>query len=299
MLTSPGERNSGYIAAIASGALYGIMPIIILSISRNGVAGNTFMLMVRMMIAALILMPFSMREDKKGLDKTEIIGILVASMLLSATSVLLYSAYMYIPSGVGISIHYTYPIVCTIAGIVFFKEKPGFKVIAAMMISVVGTILLSDISALNRSAAVGMVLAGLSSLTFSGYLIWTEKRGLGKISAVSFTYILTLFSAVILFLYNITTNNLKVEFTAGSILPFLSVGVVAALAILLQAMSVKKIGAVLVSIFGTLEPFVCAICGVLFLREKLSMKNALGILLVLLAVIIISVPDSSERENSG
>lgn len=290
------EKKKGFIASIASGLLYGIIPLIILDSSRKSAASSSFILMIRMAVAAAILLPFSVKDMKrKVFGRTEIIGTFVASALLTVTSILIYSAYAYIPSGVGISIHYTYPIICTVVGVIFFKEKPGFKVIAALLISVAGTVLLSDISGLGSGAGIGVLLAALSSLTFSCYLIWVERKDLGRIRAVPFTQMLSFFSAVILFLYNAVTHDLNAEMAGEYVLPFISVGVVAALAILLQAYSIKIIGAVYVSIFGTLEPIVCAVCGVLFLGEHLTLKNAIGIALVVAAVIMISAADSQEK----
>jgi len=51
---------SGYLNAIASGAFYGAIPVVTLFISRSGSIPSTFSVMVRMLIGALLLLPFAL-----------------------------------------------------------------------------------------------------------------------------------------------------------------------------------------------------------------------------------------------
>lgn len=55
----------GYVSALLSGALFGVIPILILNISRNGSVSNSFCIMARSFIAGVALLPVAFSRIKK------------------------------------------------------------------------------------------------------------------------------------------------------------------------------------------------------------------------------------------
>ena len=102
----------GYVSALLSGALFGVIPILILNISRNGSVSNSFCIMARSFIAGVALLPVAFSRIKKHpLAKKELWNIVFSALAMASTSILLFTSYQYIPSGVGVTLHYTYPMV--------------------------------------------------------------------------------------------------------------------------------------------------------------------------------------------
>ena len=59
------RQFGGYLLAIASGAFYGIISVIILFIARFGEVPSLFCMMVRMFFAGVLLLPFALPRLRK------------------------------------------------------------------------------------------------------------------------------------------------------------------------------------------------------------------------------------------
>ena len=282
--------TKGYLYAILSGACFGIIPLLVLSISKNGVASNSFCVMMRMLLAGLMLLPLALRHGKQNPVPVKRVGeILVSAVLLSATSVLLYTSYQYIPSGIGITLHYMYPLVVMVLSVLLFHMRFNAKTVGAMGMSLVGIVLLCDASVLAENAVVGILLAVVSALTFASYLLWNDHRGLGAIDSFVFVTILSLLNAVFVFFYVWLTGQLYFHFSWSAVLILLCTGVFDIAAIMFQFLAIKYVGSVYTSILGTLEPIICTLGSALVLHEIISGRTLTGSALVLAAVIIVTL----------
>lgn len=284
--------RKGCIAAISSGFLYGVLPLAILSVSSNKDVTSSFVLMLRMFFASIFLLPVAvLKKGFAAMTRAHVMNTFAASFFLTVTSILIYSAYLFVPSGIGMAVHYTYPIFCTVINLFIFREKPSLSIWICIIFSVFGVALLSDLGRSGEGSMLGLGLALISSLTFTCYLEWLERKNLRSIDCVSYTCLMCLFSGLTLLVYNAFTGALAVQLQSQNFVMFPLIGLIAALAIVTQAYAVPKIGSMYASIFGTTEPIVCAIAGFLFLGEALTAKSLIGIFLVLFAVVVITVAE--------
>ncbi len=53
----------GYCASVLSGVLYGLIPFAILSLTKSGRMSSSYILMMRMFFACLILLPSALRRE--------------------------------------------------------------------------------------------------------------------------------------------------------------------------------------------------------------------------------------------
>ena len=280
----------GYVSALLSGALFGVIPILILNISRNGSVSNSFCIMARSFIAGVALLPVAFSRIKKHpLAKKELWNIVFSALAMASTSILLFTSYQYIPSGVGVTLHYTYPMVVLVLSAIIFHAHIGKKTVMAMLVSLVGIVLLCDASAMEGNALVGVLLALCSSLTFATYLLWNERRGLAMLDSIVFVSFMSLFDTGYLFMYNLVSDQLTIKASAEVTLILLLVGFTGMGAILTQILAIKYVGSVHTSILGTLEPIVCTIGSSLVLHDAINFRTVLGGILVLAAVIIITL----------
>lgn len=281
--------------AIASGAFYGAIPVVTLFISRSGRIPSTFSVMVRMLIATMLLLPVALpRWKKAALSRGFVFRVFVASALMTATCILLYTAYRYIPAGVSGALHYTYPLLVMCLNVALFHLRVDRRVILAMVLSVLGVALLCDRAVLGAEALPGVGAALLSALVFSGYLIWVERQKLGGGDSLLFTTLLSLFETALFAVFNLCSGQFFVSVDAH-ILGVLALGsVFSVLAISTQMLAVRQAGSVITSILSTLEPIVCALGSALVLREAISARTVLGTALVLAAVILVTLQGSRQ-----
>ena len=203
--------GKGYVYALLSGALFGIIPILVLNISRDGSVSNSFCIMARSFIAGVTLLPAACsRVKKRPLSKESLRDIVVSALAMASTSILLFTSYQYIPSGVGVTLHYTYPMVVLVLSAVLFRAHIGIKTVMAMLVSLIGIVLLCDAATMEGNVLLGVLLALCSSLTFAAYLLWNERRGLAMLDSIVFVSFMSLFDTGDLFVYNLISNQLSV-----------------------------------------------------------------------------------------
>lgn len=290
------NKFAGYSNAIASGALYGLIPIVVLGATKSGNLPGTFCAMFRVLFAMLTLLPFAaVRWKKNPLNREQMLLIAVAALFNGMTTILLYEAFAYIPSSIGIALHFTYPLVTMCLCVCFFHAKVNVPTVLAMLLSLCGIVVLCDNSVMSAGAGKGIVLALLSSLTFSIYFVWTERRHLAEIDSVVFTTILTTYSSLLIGIYNFTTGKLNVSVSSKTWVLFIIAGVIACVAIVTQVQAVKHVGSVLTTILGTLEPIVCTIGSAVALKETISLRTVLGSVMVIVAVIVATLFKGNEK----
>lgn len=282
--------GKGYVYALLSGALFGIIPILVLNISQDGSISNSFCIMVRSFIAGIVLLPVACsRIRNQPLSKEKIRDIAFSGLAMASTSILLFTSYQHIPSGIGVTLHYTYPMVVLILSTLLFHVHIGIKTVIAMLISLIGIVMLCDASTLEGNVLLGVSLALSSSLTFAIYLLWNERRKLAMLDSIVFVSLMSLFDTGDMFIYNLVSNQLDIKFSANVALILLLVGFVGIGAILTQILAIKYVGSVRTSILGTLEPIVCTIGSALVLHDAISFRTILGGALVLGAVILVTL----------
>lgn len=289
--------RKGYCFAVCSGISYGLIPILVIGISRRSSAPGTYITMMRMLIAGVILFPVAFRRLKKQpLKPGCIFRLYVASVFMSVTAILLYSAFETIPAGIGIILHYTHPMLILVISALFFHETFPVKAVAAVLLSIVGVASICDVAVLGPGAGKGMILALVSSVTFSGYLLWVEKLKLGELDPLVYTAFLTICNAANIFLYNSVSGLMTVRLDPGDTMTFAAVGVLALTAVMFQMIGIRLIGSVNTAILGTLEPITCTIGSALVLGDQISLRMIAGTVLVLAAVLI-TVCKSGENRS--
>lgn len=282
----------GFFYATIAGVFYGIIPLLILGITRSGAATSSFCIMMRMLVASLLLLPSCIKRIKKEpIPPRFLKDTLVAAILMSCTSILIFGAYQYIPTGIGITIHYTYPLVIMCASVILFHARVSRRTVFAMLISLLGIVLLCDSSSLSDGAVTGIIMALCSSGTFTAYLLWVEQRRLGDADPIVYTAVMAGLSAMIHLVYNLLTGGIHVTFSMGTVSIFLLTGILGILAVLTQALAVKFAGSVYTSILGTLEPIICTLGSALVLHEHISARTLVGSALTLTAVVLVTLND--------
>ena len=284
------RQLGGYLLAIASGAFYGIISVIILFIARFGEVPSLFCMMVRMFFAGVLLLPFAIpRLRTHRITPQFLRHMLLAGIVLSSSSILIYTALDTLPAGIGISLHYTYPLFVMLLSVLLFRTRVTRRAVTALILSLAGVVLLCDDAVLPKDALGAVCLAIFSAVAFAAYYLWIERKKLGEMDAVLFTMLLSFFDSLVLALYNLAAGKLFVSVDANAIWLLVAAGLFAMLAVLTQVMAVERIGSVMTSILGTFQPIVCTLGSVVVLHDVLSVRSLFGSVMILAAVVIVTL----------
>ncbi len=275
-----------YIVISAIG--FGVMPILAKLAYRGG-ANAVTTLWLRFTFAALILLYYI--KDRKlslKLNKIQIKYMLVVGLLSSLTSVLLFSSYNYISTGMATTIIYCYPVIVMVLSVIIYKEKLKPIKIICLLFTLIGMFIMMDInSSIYSNKGLFMVIG--AALCYAVYIIAASNKNLVNIDSYVTTFYISVISGVIGLITGVASNELVFHISFYgliSIVVLAFISTIVALKAFIQG--VKMIGASNAAIFSTLEPIVSLILGILILGEPVNTRIIIGSILIIGAMILLA-----------
>lgn len=290
------NKIKGIVYTIISAIIFGFTPIL----AKNTFLGGSNAIMLTFFRGAMplpiIYLILKIKKIDIKLQSKEIIQILILSTLGTAfTTATLYSSYNYISVGMATTIHFIYPSLVTIGGILLFKDRVSITKIIALIFSTIGVIMFFD--GKSTGNIIGIGLAMISGITYAFYMLFIEKTGLKSINSLLITFYICIINAVSIFLYGTFTSQITFNLTLDSWIYSFVIAILTSIgAVTLLQMGIKYIGASTAAILCTFEPITSVILGIYLLNEEKSINVVIGCILVIAAVIILSLPKKKEAD---
>ena len=288
----------GYVYAVLSAVIYGCMPLMAKLIYADGVNSLTLSFLRNTLslpfLAVLALRTKgTLRIPVKLLPSITLLSVLGCTL----TPVLLFSSYEYIASGTATVLHFVYPAVVVIGGIILLKKRIRLLSIVSVLLCVAGiSLFYTPGAALNLT---GSALAFGSGIAFALYVVLLSVFPSMEVSGFLFTFYITAVSSVILLPLCLMTGKLVLPSTATSwLLCLLFAAMVSCCAVVLFQQSAFIIGGERTSILSTLEPVTGIVVGAVVFSEPVSMRTLLGSALVIGASLLIALADIKRSQNN-
>ncbi len=285
----------GYLFAILSAVIYGLMPLMASHIYADGVNAMT-LVFLRNALALPVLAILAVCQQKtlkvpvKALPGTAFL----AAFGCCITPVLLFSSYHYIPSGTATTIHFIYPAAVVLIGILFLKKKAQLGTVLSLLLCVGGIALFYKPGESFHWGGAGLALA--SGITFAIYVAMLPVLRHEKLNGFLFTFYVALCSAVMMALICLATGNLALpqSLTGWGWCLLFALGVTAGAVVLFQQ-GTFLIGPEKASILSTFEPITSVVAGVAFMGEIIGPRDYAGIALVISASVLIAIFDMKKK----
>ena len=285
----------GYLYIIASAVIFGTMPLMANTIYAQGVNPMTLVLLRNLM--SLPILGFlawrqngSLRVPVKTALKVGLIGLKGCCV----TQLLLFASYRTLPSGTATVLHFVYPAVVALGGVLVFRQKKSLREWAAIGICLVGVLLFYDPEQpLDWN---GAALALLSGVAFAAYVLLLGAFQDKGVTGFLFNFWAILACAAALGVVCPLTGTLQLPTTwIGWALCLMVAVVVNIGAVTLFQQGTFRIGSQKAAILSTLEPITGVALGVLVLNESISLSTGIGTALVVLASILIAASDLKKK----
>ena len=296
-----GNKNRkfwGTVAGIAAAVCYGTNPLGALNLYSDGLSTNS-VLLYRFGIAAIIVAIILIaRKESFKVTLQEFKTLSALGILFVASSFTLYSSFHHMDAGVASTLLFTYPVMTAVIMAVLFKERISWQIVTSILLSLIGVALLYWSDRTGRLSTVGVVLVLVSALTYSVYIIISNR---GKLHMSPFK--VTFYVLVYCMLFNlivplVTGRPIEGLHTPRAWFFAIWLAVVPSIfALTLLSYAAKHIGSTPTSIMGALEPLTAVLIGIFVFNEQFSMRLAIGILLILAAVTIIILKPVSEEKT--
>lgn len=283
------KKIHGILYIVLSAIAFGIMPILA-KLAYSGGANVQTTLFLRFSFATLMLFCYikSKNISLKLEKKQYILLIFLGVVGYSLTSTMLFLSYNYISVGMATMIIHSYPAIVTFLSFVFYGEKLSLKKILCLILCILGIFIMVDLGVANYDIK-GILLALISAIGYSFYVLGASHKYIKSTNNYVITFYISLVSAISILAFGLPTQtiNLNIKFySLVAILLLAFISTVIALMAFLQG--VKIIGPSNASIFGTLEPIVTLVLGVLILGEGVQVKTILGSMLIIISMIILA-----------
>ncbi len=282
------DRFKGLTATLISAIYFGFVPLLMKTVYANG--GNSFTAaFLRFALSLPLLIIYNRaRGIKLGITLEEFKQFLIMTCFgYAGTTILVFSAYNFIPTGMTTTIHFLYPTV-TVAGLmIFYKEK-----VKASKLLCVGLCLFGILMFYNGDGSVslpGILLALASACTYGFYTIYLGKCILKDMEPTKRLFHMHWIGAVMMGIIGLISGGL--EFTiapVGWAVMFLTANLTTFIGALGYQIGVKYIGSENTAMLSTFEPITSIIVGVLVYSEAITLRVGLGCIAILMSTLIIA-----------
>ena len=110
----------------------------------------------------------------------------------------LLASYAFIPSGLATVIHFTYPALVMLFAILLNQMKPSFVVLIGVILSLIAVSIISYPSGDVVLNSTGIILAVISAIAVSIYVILLNQKGLNDINSLVIVFYIAMFFSLII-----------------------------------------------------------------------------------------------------
>ena len=277
----------GYPAGIITGITYGLNPLFGMPLMSKGVSVDSI-LFFRYGIAVLILGAILLFDRQSFKISWRQAGVLlVLGLLYTSSSICLFEAYKYIPSGLATTLIFLYPVLVALI-MVFLRVVPSWQVWLAIVATFVGVIIMTQGDSSQEINPIGVLLSLGSALVYALFIVIINRsKTIITISNSLLTFYALMVGAVV-FLTRISLSGREVMAGIDTSLDWLNIVGLAILPTIVStatlAVATRRIGATKASVLGVFEPITAILVGTLVFGEALTNNIIIGILIAIVAV---------------
>lgn len=279
--------SKGKLCLILSALIYGIAPMLAKLAYRGGVNGITLTFLRAFLMLPVLAVLIAARGQSFRLTKKEFASIAALGVVGGSLSTIsLYLAYDYTATGLATTLHFIYPLIIVIASAVIYREKIAGAKLAAVMLVTVGIFLFVDLN--NTADIVGVIMAVLSGIFYSFYVIYMDHSGLDGMDYMKLTFYMMIIMSFGTLIFGMATNSIAISDINGTgwlfslVISFLvTIGAIP----LFQA-GVRYEGATTAGIISALEPVTTIILGAWILNEGMSIAQYFGGAMMIFGVVL-------------
>ena len=285
----PISKNAiiGYPAGIITGITYGLNPLFGIPLMNNG-ASTESILFFRYGFAVVILgatLLIGKQKFKVSWKQTGI--LLILGLLYTASSIFLFEAYKYIPSGLATTLIFLYPVIVALI-MVFLRVIPSWQVWLAIAVTFLGVFIMTRSDGTQEINPTGVWLSLGSALVYAFFIVIINRsKTIGNISNSLLTFY-TLSVGSVVFFSKIAASDANITTGITNTRDWLYLVGLAILPTIVStatlAISTRNTGATKASVLGVFEPITAILVGTIAFGEALTSNILTGILLAMGAV---------------
>lgn len=250
-------------------------------------------------VSALVLLPFALRKRQRGLpikeDPTIRRGILCGLFLFAGAN-LQQAGLVYTTAGKAGFITALYILIVPLLGGIFLKKKVSLQTWICVFIALVGFYLLSIKEGITIE--LGDLLVFLGAFLWAGHILVVDNS-VGNMEPFLLSFVQMAVTTVLSTVGMLLFEQVTLLGLERALVAILYTGVLSgSVAYTLQMYGQRHTEPTLASLIMSLESVFAALAGYLFLQELLTLKETIGAIIILIAVILAQIPFSKQRKEN-
>jgi drug/metabolite transporter (DMT)-like permease len=284
----------GILYMMIASLLYGVAPSIQKFLLLRGNTPVALVVICNSFAAFFALLFCLIRKESLRISPKQLLQTALAGGIgMGITEVVLNASYAFLPVGFATMIHFMFPSIVCLVMAVFFRERLTPLKLGAILFSICGLILLTGGG--SGGALPGVLLALLSSLTYSFYLIANERWSIRDLPQMALSFYVNLFTVAVNLIVSLFTPNIYPSAGSDWLLCAL-IGAMFCCAVAAIGLGVARLGAGSGSFFGMMEPIISLVVSALAFHYAITRLNALGCLLILASMLLVALHDRRQEK---
>ena len=280
----------GTLAGIAAAICYGTNPLGALKLYAAGMQTNSVLFYRFGLAWVIITIVMLVRKESFRVTRQEFRVLTGLGLLFIVSSLTLYLSFLYMAAGVASTILFTYPVMTAVIMALFFHERITFSTVLSLLLSGAGVVMLYWSDGVGTLSILGVFLVLASALSYALYIILMNKGNL-QMSSFKINFYVLMYCTLGMVVYSLLAGmplTLPQNAVSWFYVGWLAI-VPAIFALVLMVYAAKYVGSTATAILGALEPLTAVLIGLLVFNEPFTTYLAVGIVLILAAVVIIAM----------
>lgn len=283
------SKVKGSICGILAAISYGTNPLGALNLYADGMNANSVIFYRYGLATAILAVIMLVQKKSFTVTHKEFAILSILGVLMALSSLTLYCSFNFMDAGIASTLLFVYPVMVAVMMAIFFKERVTPVTAISILLALFGISLLYKGGDGVTLSVVGVVLVMVSSLTYAVYIIIVNKSQL-LMSSVKLTFYVLLTGTVMIYVYSLFGPNAQLMPLNSPMMWVYALGLAVfptVVSLILMVIAVHNVGSTPTAVMGALEPITAVCIGIFVFGEAFTFRLAIGILLILSAVILI------------
>mgnify|MGYP003376101011 FL=1 len=294
------NKFKGYFYGIATSVTFGLIPLFTLPLMGMGMEYDSI-LFYRFLFATIALaIVMVVKKESFKVEWSDVPMLFLLGIFYTFSSMFLLLGYDYMGAGVATTLHFTYPVFVTLFMFLLFREKTSLLTWLAILMAIGGVAMLSITGTEVNASLKGVIIVLLSAVAYGSYIVAVNKSRVRRINSRKMAFYVFVFTTIILGVKDVAGGS------AIQPIPGMeALGCMILLAVLPTVISnitlvaaVQNIGGTMTSVLGAMEPLTAVCIGALVFGEAFTIREGVGILLILVAVTLIILSGTIQKSVS-
>lgn len=294
------DQIAGYAAGIITGITYGLNPLFAMPLMREGANVDSILFFRYFIAAALLGIWLLVRRQNFRVSGKQAIRLLILGLLFTASSLCLFEAYRFIPSGLATTIVFLYPVLVAII-MVFLRVYPTWQVWLSIIVTFIGVIILCRNDSSGQMQWTGLLIAGASALSYAMFIVVINRSTrIRTVPSTMLTFYSLLVGSAVFLIMSLSEGH---SLTAGihGQAAWMNLTGLAVLPTIVStatlAVATRLIGATKASVLGVFEPVTAILVGALAFGEEITTNVITGIILTMAAITFMVISSAHKAER--